>query len=109
MKAWPQFGGNDIKNGEKYNMNNITIGDVPYAFVDGTLKVQYAPVSFSYGQFPNNLNGSLQVTPDDGLSNIPTEEEIKKIALQKIQKLISSATSPEESSTNSAASSTSVE
>ena len=74
-------------------MINITVGDIPYAFVDGTLKVRYAPVSFSSGQFPNNLNGSLQVTPDDGLSNTPTEEEIKKIALQKIQTLVSSSVS----------------
>ena len=82
-------------------MINITIGDIPYAFVDGTLKVQYAPVSFSSGQFPNNLNGSLQVTPDDGLSNTPTEEEIKKIALEKIQILISPSVS---TSTDSATS-----
>lgn len=84
-------------------MLNITIGDIPYAFDNGTLKVQYAPVSFNSGQFPNNLNGSLQVTPDDGLSNTPTEEEIKKIALAKIQKLISSSTV--ESSTTSVISS----
>jgi len=60
----------------------------------------------------------VQVTPDDGLSNTPTEEEIKKIALQKIQKLItssvsssadSSATLPAASSTNSASSSASAQ
>jgi len=99
-------------------MNNITIGDIPYAFVDGTLKVRYASVSFNSGQFPNNLNGNVQVTPDDGLSNTPTEEEIKKITLQKIQKLItssvsssadSSVTLPAASSTNSASSSASAQ
>jgi len=88
-------------------MNNITVGDIPYAFVNGTLKVKYASVSFNFGQFPNNLNGSLQVTSDDGLSNTPTEEEIKKIALQKIQKLISSSVSSSTDSTTSSADSAS--
>lgn len=87
-------------------MINITIGDIPYTFVNGVLTLKYVSVSFNSGEFPNNLNGSLQVTLDDGLSNTPTEEEIKKVALEKIQKLISSSVS---SSADSAASSASAQ
>lgn len=84
-------------------MINITIGEIPYAFVGGVLKLQYASVSFEAGEYPNNLRGSLQVSPSDGLSDTPTEEEIKKVALVKIQKLISLP--PTESQTTSVASS----
>lgn len=85
-------------------MISITIGEIPYAFVDKVLKLQYTSVSFEAGEYPNNLRGSLQVTASDGLSDKPTEEEIKKIALAKIQKLIApSPVAPPATSTISSA------
>ena len=66
----------------------MTVGDLQFSFVDGKLTLKYASVSFNAGEWPNSLNGNLQVTPEDGVSLTSTEAEIKAVAKKKIQALI---------------------
>ena len=70
---------------------NMTVGDLQFNFVDGKLTLKYASVSFNSGQFPNSLNGNLQVTPEDGISLTSSEDDIKAAAKKKIQALIADA------------------
>lgn len=67
---------------------NMTVGDLQFNFVSGKLTLKYASVTFNAGEWPNSINGSLQVTPDDGISMTSTEDEIKAAAKTKIQALI---------------------
>ncbi|QEA34772.1 hypothetical protein [Weissella soli] len=67
---------------------NMTVGDLQFNFVSGKLTLKYASVTFNAGEWPNSINGSLQVTPDDGISLTSTEDEIKAAAKTKIQALI---------------------
>ena len=67
---------------------NMTVGDLQFNFVSGKLTLKYASVTFNAGEWPNSINGSLQVTPDDGISFTSTEDEIKAAAKTKIQALI---------------------
>ncbi|MCT8395228.1 hypothetical protein D0499_05310 [Weissella soli] len=73
---------------------NMTVGDLQFNFVAGTLTLKYASVTFNAGEWPNNINGSLQVTPDDGISLTSTEDEIKAAAKTKIQALINADDAP---------------
>jgi len=66
----------------------MTVGDLQFSFVDGKLTLKYASVSFNAGEWPNSLNGNLQVTPEDGVSLTSTEADIKAAAKKKIQALI---------------------
>lgn len=66
----------------------MTVGDLQFNFVSGKLTLKYASVTFNAGEWPNSINGSLQVTPDDGISLTSTEDEIKAAAKTKIQALI---------------------
>jgi len=66
----------------------MTVGDLQFSFVEGKLTLKYASVSFNDGEWPNSLNGNLQVTPEDGVSLTSTEADIKAAAKKKIQALI---------------------
>lgn len=67
---------------------NMTVGDLQFNFVAGKLTLKYASVTFNAGEWPNNINGSLQVTPDDGINLTSTEDEIKAAAKTKVLALI---------------------
>lgn len=67
---------------------NITVGDLQVGFVNGALVLKYALVSFDKGEYPNRLNGSIQVTEEDGISVASSEDDIKAAAKAKIQKLV---------------------
>lgn len=67
---------------------NITVGDLQVGFVDGALSLKYASVSFDAGEYPNRLNGSVQVTAEDGINLQSSEDDIKAAAKIKIQKLV---------------------
>ena len=69
-------------------MMNITVGDASVSFADGKLKLDYFNVTFDAGTYPNRLNGAVQVTPDDGLTIMSTEEEVAHAAKLKIQALV---------------------
>lgn len=70
---------------------NITVNEKVTNFVDKKEVLKYASVQFSSGQFPNSLNGNLQVTSDDGINVTATEDEIIAAAKKKIQALIAEA------------------
>lgn len=73
---------------------NITVNEKVTNFVDKKEVLKYASVQFNSGQFPNSLNGNLQVTTDDGITVTAIEDEIIAAAKTKIQTLI--AESPAE-------------
>ena len=70
---------------------NITVNEKVTNFVDKKEVLKYASVQFNSGQFPNSLNGNLQVTSDDGIDITATEDEIISAAKTKIQALIAEA------------------
>ncbi len=70
---------------------NITVNEKVTNFVDKTEVLSYASVQFNSGQFPNSLNGNLQVTSDDGITVTATEDQIIAAAKKKIQALIAEA------------------
>lgn len=67
---------------------NITVNEKVTNFVDKEEVLKYASVRFSSGQFPNSLDGNLQVTSADGIGITATEDEIIAAAKNKIQALI---------------------
>lgn len=67
---------------------NMTVGDLQFNFVSGKLTLKYASVTFNAGEWPNNISGNLQVTPEDGISLTSTEDEIKVAAKTKVLALI---------------------
>ncbi|MBZ5946024.1 hypothetical protein [Leuconostoc gasicomitatum] len=66
----------------------INIGDVQASFVDGKIVLKYFSASFNAGEFPNSINGNIQVTPDDGLTILSSQEEVTAAAKKKIQTLV---------------------
>lgn len=70
---------------------NITVNEKVTSFVDKKEVLKYASVQFNSGQFPNSLNGNLQVTSDDGITVTATEDEIIVAAKTKIKTLIADA------------------
>ncbi|MCT4388295.1 hypothetical protein EFN46_08785 [Leuconostoc pseudomesenteroides] len=70
---------------------NITVNEKVTNFVDKKEVLKYVSVQFNSGQFPNSLNGNLQVTSDDGIGITATEDEIIAAAKKKIQALIAEA------------------
>lgn len=73
---------------------NISVNGAQANFVDGKLALGYFNVSFSAGQFPNSLNGSLQIVPSDGVTIQSTPDEVVAIAKTKIQALIAEQPQP---------------
>ena len=66
----------------------MTVGDLQFNFVSGKLTLKYVSVTFNAGEWPNSINGNLQVTPEDGVSLTSTEDEIKAAAKTKVLALI---------------------
>lgn len=67
---------------------NISIGDTQAAYVDGVLTLKYMYVTFNIGDWPNSINGNIQVTPEDGITLASTEDEVKTVAKAKMQALL---------------------
>jgi len=67
---------------------NISVNNAQVSFVEGKLALGYFNVSFNAGQFPNSLNGSLQIIPSDGVSIQSTPDEVIAVAKIKIQDLV---------------------
>lgn len=57
-------------------------------FVDGKLALGYFNVNFSAGTFPNNLNGNLQITGDQGVTIESTQAEVAAVAKTVILGLV---------------------
>ncbi|WP_252968246.1 hypothetical protein [Leuconostoc lactis] len=69
-------------------MMNISAGNASVSFAGGKLKLDYFNVTFDAGTYPDRLNGAVQVTPDDGLTIMSTEDEVAHAAKLKIQALV---------------------
>lgn len=69
---------------------NMTVIGANAGFVEGKLALQYFSVVFDAGEFPDRINGSLQVTPDDGVTITSTSEDVETAAIIKIKRLIES-------------------
>ena len=67
---------------------NMTVTGAQAGFVDGKLALQYFSVVFDAGEFPCNINGSLQIKPEDGVSIASTSEEVKAVAIKKAVALL---------------------
>lgn len=66
----------------------ITVNGAQVVFQNGALVLAYFNVSFSAGAFPNSLNGSLQITADQGVTISSTQEEIITVAEGVIKTII---------------------
>ena len=66
----------------------MTVTGAQAGFVDGKLVLQYFSVVFDAGEFPDHINGSLQVKPEDGVSIASTSEEVKAAAAKKAVALL---------------------
>ncbi|NKZ18585.1 hypothetical protein HF966_05280 [Leuconostoc holzapfelii] len=73
---------------------NMTVVSQQGNFVNEVLTLQYYTVSFDAGDFPNHMAGTLQVTPDDGVSLASTPDEVKAAAQAKITKMIEAEATP---------------
>lgn len=69
-------------------MMNITVGDGQVTYQNGALALKYVSVSFTSGQFPDSLSGSVQVTPDDGITLSSSTKDIEAAAKTKIQAMV---------------------
>lgn len=69
-------------------MVTITINGAQSDFKNGKLELQYFTTFFQFGDYPQQFSGSLQITPDDGVTVSSTEDEVKDAALLKIQALV---------------------
>lgn len=67
---------------------NMTVTGAQAGFVDGKLALQYFSVVFDAGEFPDRINGSLQVKPEDGVSIASTSEEVRAAAVKKAVALL---------------------
>lgn len=67
---------------------NMTVTGAQAGFVDGKLTLQYFNVIFDAGEFPDRINGSLQVKPEDGVSITSTSEEVEAAAVKKAVALL---------------------
>lgn len=55
---------------------NITVNGAQFGFVDGKLTFQYYSVDVSIGSTPSNIGGTIQVTPEQGISVSSTEQDV---------------------------------
>lgn len=70
---------------------NISVQGAQVNFVNGKLALGYFNVTFNAGTFPNSLNGSLQITPDDNVTLVSSQEEVAAIAKTKIEAMVTEA------------------
>lgn len=66
----------------------ISVNGAQVDFVEGKLALAYFNVSFNAGNFPNNLNGQLQVKPEQGVSMTSSQEEVAAVAKKLIQAMV---------------------
>lgn len=67
---------------------NMTVTGAQAGFVDGKLVLQYFSVVFDAGEFPDRINGSMQITPEDGVTITSTPDEVEAAAIAKAIALI---------------------
>lgn len=67
---------------------NMTVTGAQAGFVDGKLVLQYFSVIFDAGEFPDRINGSMQITPEDGVTITSTPDEVEAAAIAKAIALI---------------------
>lgn len=73
-------------------MVTITVNGAQSAFKNGKLELEYYTAFFQFGDYPQQFSGSLQITPEDGVSIMSTEAEVKDAALLKLQKMVKERT-----------------
>lgn len=88
-------------------MVTITVNGAQSAFKNGKLELQYFTTYFQFGNYPQQFSGSLQVTPEDGVTISSTEDEVKDAALLKIQNMVKEITPVTPVSTSTTTASTS--
>ena len=73
-------------------MVTITVNGAQSAFKNGKLELQYFNAYFQFGNYPQQFSGSLQIMPEDGVTILSTETEVKDAALQKLQDMVKERT-----------------
>lgn len=73
-------------------MVTITVNGAQSEFKNGKLELEYYTAFFQFGDYPQQFSGSLQITPDDGVSILSTEAEVKDAALLKLQNMVKERT-----------------
>ena len=73
-------------------MVTITVNGAQSAFKNGKLELEYFTAFFQFGNYPQQFSGSLQITPEDGVSILSTEDEVKDAALLKLQNMVKERT-----------------
>lgn len=67
---------------------NIIVNGAQVDFVEGKLALAYFNVSFSAGQFPNSLSGTLQIKPEQGVSMETSQADVATVAKKLIQAMV---------------------
>lgn len=67
---------------------NIMVNDAQVNFVEGKLTLAYFNVTFNAGNFPNSLNGQLQIKPEQGVSLESSQDDVAAIAKKEIQAMV---------------------
>ena len=75
---------------------NISVNGEQVNFVEGKLVLAYFNVSFSAGQFPNSLSGTLQIKPDQGVTLETSQADVAKVATTLIQAMVAEAPASDE-------------
>lgn len=73
-------------------MVTITVNGAQSAFKNGKLELEYFTAFFQFGNYPQQFSGSLQLTPEDGVTILSTEDEVKDAALLKLQNMVKERT-----------------
>lgn len=68
---------------------NISVNTITSNFENGVSKLNKISIEFSNGEWPNQLNGNVELSSDDNLTLESSEEEIMNVAKQKIKTLLS--------------------
>lgn len=69
-------------------MVTITVNGAQSVFKNGKLELDYFTTYFQFGDYPQQFSGSLQIKPEDGVTNSSTEDEVKDAALAKIKAMV---------------------
>lgn len=85
-------------------MVTITVNGAQSSFKNGKLGLDYFTTYFQFGDYPQQFSGTLQVNPEDGVTNTSTEDEVKDAALAKIKALVASRADAPESTPSTTAS-----
>lgn len=84
-------------------MVTITVNGAQSSFKNGKLGLDYFTTYFQFGDYPQQFSGTLQVKPEDGVTNLSTEDEVKDVALAKIKAMVATRSdAPENAPTTTA-------